>query len=222
MIVEPDSALLKGHMAEVLAVPADLVDVDVIYMEGGWNDPQLGDDLARLPLEIAKVFVSRGGVLVVSDLDKSAAAKQHLSLMNARDLIKAQVRTGEILGYEGVRYLYDAGAREARGAMRFFVSEMIVDHWLEPAMQGIDSLLTAGAVDLLPGGGVAASAHRTTEVHINDLTTGEAYPWAWASVGEYGSGHVAVIGAGISYDQLVDVCPDNAIWVSHRTAARLP
>ena len=99
--------------------------------------------------------------------------------------------------------------------MRFFVSEMIVDHWLEPAMQGIDSLLTAGAVDLLPGGGVAGSAHRTTEVHINDLTTGEAYPWAWASVGEYGSGHVAVIGAGISYDQLVDVCPDNAIWVSH-------
>lgn len=215
MIVEPDSALLEGHMADVMAVPADLVDVDVIYMEGGWNDPQLGDHLARLPLEIAKSFVGGGGVLVVADLDKRAAAKQHGSLMNARDLIKAQVRTGEMLGYEGVRYLYDPGAVEARGALRFFISEMVVDQWLEPALHGIDSLLTAGAVDLLPGGGVAASAHRTTAVHINDLSTTETYPWAWASADEYGSGHVAVIGAGISYDQLVDECPDNAIWVSH-------
>ena len=184
-------------------------------MEGGWNDPALGEDLARLPLRVAKDFVGSGGVLVIADLDKNAAAQQAATLAQARDLVRTQVRTGEALGQAGVRYLYDAAAKEGPGAMRFFVSEMQVDPWLASALHEIDSLLTGGAVDLLPTGGVAASAHPTTTVHINDLDTGETYPWAWASADEYGAGHIAVIGARISYDALVDACPDNARWISH-------
>lgn len=214
-IVDPASGILKGHLADVLATPADLADVDAIYMEGGWNDPALGEDLARFPLQIAKDYVASGGVLVIADLDRNAAAKQAAALTQAGDLIKTQVRTGEMLGHEGVRYLYDTAALEAGGGMRFFVSEMRVDPWLAPALDGIDSLLTGGAVDLLPSGGVAASAHPTTTVHIDDLGTRESYPWAWASADEYGAGHVAVIGARVSYDALVDECSDNARWISH-------
>jgi hypothetical protein len=47
-IVDPSSDLLNGQLADVLGTSADLADVDVIYMEGGWNDPALGEDLGPI------------------------------------------------------------------------------------------------------------------------------------------------------------------------------
>jgi hypothetical protein len=216
-VVRSGDELLNGDLAPVLATPAELAEVDAIVMEGGWNDPEVSVD--RLPLGIAKEFVATGGVLVVADLDRNKAVKQRTSIDEAKPLLKSTVHYGEILGHTGVRYLYDPGAIESRNATRFFTSQMEVERWLEPALQGIDSLLTWGAIDLMPAGGVAASGnHGSTQIHVNDLAVEVGWTWPWAAASDYGSGYVALLAALITADDLVDACPDNARWMSNLLA----
>ncbi|UUO00510.1 hypothetical protein M4D79_16320 [Mycolicibacterium novocastrense] len=78
-IYEPNSQVLSGRSPD-RAWSADELDVvDVVYMEGGWNDDEdrprrwRGD---RFPLELAKWFVHRGGQLIVSDVSQMYYSNQ--------------------------------------------------------------------------------------------------------------------------------------------------
>lgn len=214
-IAPQDSPLLQGTLADDVMSAEALVSVDVVYMEEGWNLGKSAPD--RFPYELAAAFVRRGGQLIIADVGRRVAAVQHESLRASQDLLGARVGMGEMLGLEGVRYLYDEGACE-NGEFRFFVSEMTISDWLEPAMDGIESLLTSQPIHLLPDDAVAASGNTTTAVLVRDYFVEQDWPAPWATVSRHGRGHVAVIGAGLSYDYLIERCPDNARWLSNLVA----
>jgi hypothetical protein len=62
---------------------------------------------------------------------------------------------------------------------------------------------------------VAASAHGTTDVLIKDTIVELGRKAPWASVNRHGRGHAVLIGAGVSYDYLLEDSPDNARWLSN-------
>jgi len=92
-----------------------------------------------------------------------------------------------------------------------------VDDWLEPALQGIESILTSGAVDLgflETDIGVAASRNIGTTAVLMEGAAARGSPLhSWALVNAYGLGHAALIGADVSDDRLVDRSPNNARWI---------
>jgi Putative DNA-binding domain len=216
-IFRPDSRVFQGRVPDWVMSPDALDEFDVVYMEGGWND----DRGARFRLELAEPFVSHGGQLLVADVGRNEAQSQRQSLKDAEALFGASVSFGEgVLGQEGVRYLYDEGARE-RGGTRFFPSQMTcLRDWLRTPLEGIDSILTASAVELKPwGADIAACGNvSTTRILVNDCFVEEAGIHPWASVNEYGQGHAVLVGAHVSEDFLVDQCQDNARWISNLIA----
>jgi len=212
-IVPDDSPLLQGHLSDEVLSAEALKSVDVVYMEGGWNlDPSTSPD--RIPRDLAEAFVRRGGQLIVADVDRSAVHDQRQALWDARNFLCATVCFGTVGGHQGVRYLHDEGAGEY-SEFRFLAKEMFVSDWLKPALNGIDSLLTQGPVHLVASDAVAASAHATTNVLVLDTLVDHGLRATWATAKRYGRGHVAVIGAGVSYDYLLESCPDNARWLSN-------
>ncbi len=214
-IVPPESELRSGHLRAEL-IPSDILDaVDVVYMEGGWNTS--GHTPERFPQELAAAFVSRGGQLVVADVERGVAEEQRQSLQDARQLLGVDVSVGKVEGCEGVQYLHDESIRE-HYEFRFRSADMVVSDWLKPALLGVDTILASGPVALLPRDGVAASGHATTNVLIRDAFVDMGRSAPWASVKRYGRGHVALIGAGVSYDYLLEECPDNARWLSNLIA----
>jgi hypothetical protein len=211
-IVPPDSPLLAGHLRDAVMVSDALHSVDVVYMEGGWNTPSHGPE--RFPPRLAKAFVTGGGQLVVADVGRDVVEAQRQSLWDARDLFGADVSFGEVQGHEGVRYLNDESARE-HYEFRFRPSGMVVSDWLKPALLGIDGILTSGPVVLVPLDGVAASAHGTSYALVRDIIVDPGIQAPWASVNRHGRGHAVLVGAGVSYDYLLEDCPDNARWLSN-------
>jgi glutathione S-transferase len=75
--------------------------------------------------------------------------------------------------------------------------------------------LTWGPVHLIPDEAIAASGHATTDMLVRDhfVEYGRFAPWATAN--RHGRGHVVLIGAGVSYDYLLERYPDNARWISN-------
>ena len=141
------------------------------------------------------------------------------SLSAAVSLFGASVPFGEVSGHEWVRYLYDEGAKERYGT-RFFPDQMSVSAWLKPALKGIDSIVADEAVDLEPEmADIAASGNvPTTTVQVLGEFVDLEGPFPWASVNQYGRGHAVLVGAVVSDDRLIDVCPDNAKWISNLIA----
>lgn len=213
-IVPPESDLLTGRVADDVISEDALMDVDAIYMEGGWNDDRLGPDLARIRPDFADSFVRDGGQLIVSDVTRHNAASQMESLADARELLHAAVSYGRNhWGGEGIQYLYDARTATPHGYL-FTTSDMTVTEWLRPALNGIDGIMTDGAV-VLDGWSIAATGNSTTQALVRDEFIVGGHHWPWATAEQHGHGHVAVIGAGISADIFVDACPDNARWISN-------
>lgn len=207
-IVEPDSKLLDGPNAEFCRVETELA-ADVVLFEGGWIETH---GFTRARLDVLTEFARTGGVVVIADIDRNNADRDRAAF--------------EALGFDwpkpryakGVRYLYDEGAREDGYKQRFFTSQMRVSTWLEPALRGIDSLLTWGAVELDPGDAIAATGHPTTKILELDLFVDTGFPWPWASAMSYGKGFIVIIGAQLTGDVYVDACPDNARWISNLLA----
>ena len=227
-IVQPDAPVFKDRVPDWV-MSADALDkFDVVYMEGGWNDdPEAATDRGvRFSLELAESFVRRGGQLIVADVGEDAAYDQRHSLVEAVRLFGASVRFGEVGGRPAVRYLHDNCAQEEEG-IRFFAGQpdpvavqmMYVSDWLKPALEGIDSILADGAVNLRAGrGDIAASGNATTDIYVDRVWVEMGSRSPWASVNQYGRGHAVLIGAVVSDDRLVDVCPDNASWISNLIA----
>jgi uncharacterized protein (TIGR02391 family) len=129
-------------------------------------------------------------------------------------------------GQRGARRLHDNCAQEDEG-IRFFppahgnplAGQMSVSDWLKPALEGIDSILADWVVDLRTGkNDIAASGNATTDIYVKGVKVEGGCRSPWASVNQYGRGHAVLIGAVVSDDRLVDVCPDNARWISNLIA----
>lgn len=208
-IVADDSPLLRGDLADDVVAVSELDTADVVYLEGGWGHRADPED--RLPVEVATGFVRRGGQLIVADVNRNAAQAEFVATGGAYQLLDAVPR------YNGrhVQYLYDEGASEGRNTQRFLVSQMRISDWLMPAWDGIDSVLTWGAIDLIPGEAILATGHASTGVLAGDLLVDGPGLRAWASVNGFGLGHTVAIGASVSADYLVEECPDNARWLSN-------
>lgn len=207
-IVEPDSKLLHGDNAEHCRIETELA-ADVIFFEGGWIGTR---GFARARVDVLTTFARAGGVVVVADVDRNNAERDRADL----EALGTAWPTPRYA--EGVRYLFDDGAREVGNTQRFFTSQMRTSDWLEPALKGIDSLLTWGAVELDSGDGIAASAHSTTRILDSDLFVDAGFPWPWTSVKAYGKGFIVVVGAQVTGDVYVEACPDNARWISNLLA----
>jgi nucleoside phosphorylase len=207
-IVDDDSPWLRGDLAGDVVSASDLDEAEVVYLEGGWNRHPDFDD--RIPLAVATAFVRRGGQLVVADLSRSVAQQESVAIQRGQSLL----RTVPMPDDRGLRYLDDERAMGFKNTLRFSVADMLISDWLRPAWDGIDSVLTWGAIDLLPGEDIAATGHASTRVVVSDVFVGDGWYWQWASVSSIGAGHVVVIGADVSWDYLVDECPDNARWLS--------
>jgi hypothetical protein len=212
-IVPPDSPLLEGHLSDVV-VPVDALDqYDVVYMESGWNSDTEGAS-ERFPQELADAFVRRGGQLFVADVSRAVIHSQRQSIYESRNLFHAEVAYRDALGREGVSYLVDVEAEDGF-EFRFQPSNMWLSDWLQAAMDGIDSILTSGPLMLVATDDIAASGQATTNVLVNDLFVEYGRQAPWATVSRHGRGYAVLVGAGISYDYLVERCPDNARWISN-------
>jgi uncharacterized protein (TIGR02391 family) len=220
-IYRSNSRALRGR-SPVWAWPADELDeVDVVYMEGGWNDDE-GDLIDpdglgrgdRLPLELAKSFVRRGGQLIVADVDQNVYDDQRHSLAQAADLFGAVVVEFDDSNY--ARLLHDDDAR-VQGGTQFFPSQMHVSDWLKPALEGIDSILTDYAILLKPEeADIAASGNASTTIWMVESHPVEGRILPWASVNKYGRGHAVLLGGAVSNQ--AGFCPDNATWISNLIA----
>lgn len=208
-IVEPGSSLLGGQNSSYCRVEGAL-NSDIIFFEGGWPADH---GVTRARLDPLIEFAQAGGLVVIADLDRNQAERAREDLSTARHVIGVVPRFAQ-----GVRYLHDEATREVGNAQRFFTSEMRVSDWLAPALEGIDSLLVWGPVELDVADGIAASGHLKTRILVLDEFADEGFPWPWACVRAYGKGHIVVIGAQITGDPYVEACPDNARWISNLLA----
>jgi hypothetical protein len=234
-ILRPGSLWLEAPVPDWAMSTDELDEFDVVYMEGGWNsdslarladqltqknDPRarLTDRFTRFSLELAEAFVRRGGQLIVADVGRKCVSDQRQSLEEARGLFRAYVEFGEVGGKTGVRCLYDEDAQDGYTTC-FFPSQMVlVDDWLKPALEGIDSILAFGAVDLGTAH-PAACGNEDTAIRVEGAPMKKGpIPPAWASVNVYGRGHAVLIAAEVSADRLVDRSPDNARWISNLMA----
>jgi len=77
-----DSPVFEGQVSAAVMSADELEGIDVIFMEGGWNE----DDPPRFPLELAESFVRRGGQLIVAGTSRTKADSQRESIEEARDL----------------------------------------------------------------------------------------------------------------------------------------
>lgn len=187
----------------------DLALYDAVVMERGWNDPR---DVARFPGDLARDYVHAGGILMVLDLERNAAARQTGALHEAAPLFSA----APDLRDDRVPYLHDEGAREQSGAYRFFSTEMLfIADAVRPAYDGVDSLLVAAPVMITTWGDIAASGHRSTRVLVDDVFVDQPVLTPWASFNPTGQGVGILVAAGLSADELIEACPDNARWLSN-------
>lgn len=206
-IVESDSALLAGRMRDYVLSVDELADVDVIVMEGGWNHP--GD--TRFDQEAAKDFVFNGGLLIVEGVGRHEASTQASTLEAAKGLFGAMVgaRQGSVC------YLMDERNREAAGT-RFYPGQMAgIGQDMRATFEGIDSLLAASMIQLIPiGGEIAATGNLTTLTLTKDMFDGEGLA-PWTVVHSVGAGYAVLIGGIVSRDALIEENPDNARWLSN-------
>ncbi len=220
-ILRPDSPVFEDPVTDWAMSADELDEFDVVYMEAGWNEgfPAELSYLTRFSLELAESYVRRGGQLIVADVYRANVHLQRQSLEEAAGLFGASVSFGKVGRKTGVCYLYDEDAQEGYGT-RFFPGQMYVDDWLEPALEGIDSILAAQAVNIQPlTADIAASGNANTAIRVEDVFVQEKNRiLTWASVNAYGRGHAVLVGAQVSDDRLVDVCPDNASWISNLIA----
>jgi len=199
-----------------LVFPAeDLDTIDVVYMEGGWTDGS-GGVTERFPLELAETYVRGGGQLIVADVDRNAAVRQQESLRNAMGLFGAYPSTQNPMGAEEVLYLSDQ-SNAVRSGIKFVPSEMWVSDNMEPALEGVDSLVAAGAIALVPmGGDIAATGNRSsTRILAADMWVDGPGTTPWAVANTFGDGHAVLIGGWFSHDINLEDCPDNARWLSN-------
>jgi uncharacterized protein (TIGR02391 family) len=191
-----------------------LDEFEVVFMEGGWNSP--GE--VRFPVELAESFVSRGGQLIVADASRYKYPEQYESLEEAAYLFHASFTVRKVGRKQGVPYLVDPIHQQPFGTS-YFTSEMYVDDWLKPALEGIDSILADHAVDLgVFDADFAACGNANTAVFVEGVELKRTPLSPWASVTARGLGHAVLIGADVSNDDLVDICPENARWISNLIA----
>jgi uncharacterized protein (TIGR02391 family) len=225
-IAPADSPAFKDEAAYSIMSADELEEFDAVYMEGGW-DLRGGFDLmddwdldGRFPLELAEAYVRRGGQLIVADADESIAVAGRESLNKAADLFGASHKLGRVgrgKNEHDSAFCLDDPDHENFDATRYFASQMQVSGWLEPALEGVDSLLAQYAVELrLRGADIAASGTTNTFVHLGG-TEIRGLPGerpAWATVQARGLGHAVLIAAKVSEDNLVDKS-DNSKWISN-------
>jgi uncharacterized protein (TIGR02391 family) len=210
-IVPPHSPVFQGRVPDWAWSADKLDEVDVVYMEGGWNDDEF-QRRERLPLELAKSFVRRGGQLIVADVGATVYDGQRHSLAQAADLFGAVVV--EFADSNDARSLHD----EQCGT-RFFPTQMHVSDWLKPALEGIDSILANEAILLKPGkADIAASGNASTRIWMEESHPVERRSFPWASVNKYGRGHAVLLGAAVSANWRGDFWPHNATWISNLIA----
>lgn len=212
------------------ALSADQLDVvDVVFMEGGWNDDEktLRRWRNRFPLELAESFVRRGGQLIVADVDQDIYDVQRHSLAEAADLFGAVVvefdasSVARLQREEGSVHVQRARALKDFDALicdgGFFPSQMHVSDWLKPALHGINSILVRTPILLNPKrADIAASGNLSTTIWGVEDYPIERRVLPWASVNKYGRGHAVLLGAHVS--NRVERCPDNATWISNLIA----
>ncbi|WP_431816568.1 AlbA family DNA-binding domain-containing protein [Gordonia jacobaea] len=202
-IALPDSRLWKTRVADEFVMPvADLADVDVVLLEGGWID---GAGAEKLPYSAAEEFVRRGGQLIIADLTRDTL--QVSDRMQGAGGLFGAVPTG--------RYLYDETAG-ANGATYYLPGEMsALAPRYQPVFDGIDSVLAASAIELAPTTADIVSTGNKFTVTLNMDTDMRLDVAPWATINTYGSGHVVLVGACVTYDAIVDLCPDNARWIGN-------
>lgn len=214
LAVPTDSPLLANHYAEHVVAESHLHDYDAIVMEGGWNwEPDPAQ--ARLSQDRATEFVRNGGVLIVCDVDRNTTGKKLDAVNAAAALLRATPKQRDGCVY----YLLDDLGRDSEtNGFWFAPTEMSVDDWLQPAFDGVDSLLAELPVYIMPGDGIAASGTTSTDVLFADIFEDRAVRAPWASASAVGNGHSVVIGASVTHDSIVDRAPGNAVWINNLVA----
>jgi hypothetical protein len=210
-MVEPeDSSGIGAHLHDFIVPIGKLDDFDVVIAEGGWNDDRR-PDLPKMRTNVAREFVTRGGQLIIADVDRNQANRNQQSLREVADAfrLRPRYRDGDVV------YIQDDLARDRdRAGFWFHPAEMAVDEWLLPALDGVESLLVSLPVALdSVGDGIAASGTSSTETLSMDLLVDRGIRAPWAAAATLGYGHVAMIGGGVTHDVYVNRAPGNASWI---------
>src|SRR4051794_29172610 len=91
-MVEPeDSSGIGAHLHDFIVPVAKLDDFDVVITEGGWNDDRM-PDLPKMRTNVAREFVTRGGQLIIADVDRNQANRNQQSLREVADAFRLRPR----------------------------------------------------------------------------------------------------------------------------------
>lgn len=185
-------------------------EFDALIVEGGLS---FGDGSPRIPLATIESFVRSGGQVLVCDVTRDVARGERALLTELAALTSA-LPEYDAAGYP--RYQHDEASRDPHtGFYSFFASEMNVEDWRKSVLVGIDHVLVGTPITLLvQSADWLATGNTSTVVLEADRVVEQGFRFPWASVRQVGLGHIAIIGALITHDLLVEECPDNARWIS--------
>ncbi len=206
-----DAWARSPYANEVIAAEDVTVsDYDALILEGGLS---FSDGEPRIPIGTIQGFVRSGGQVLVCDVTRPVARSDRALLTELAGMTLALPEYGQ---GSFPRYQHDEGAWDPHTHFySFFASEMRIEGWPKSVLTGIDHLLVEDPITLLvQGGDCLATGNTSTVVLESDVVVERGLRFPWASVQQAGLGHIAIIGAQITQDAVVDECPDNARWIS--------
>lgn len=221
---EPDRAkAIKRANAKNPTIAQDMTDdaeiddfaPDVIFFESGIHS---FPGRWRVPSEVTERLVRRGVVVIVDGFEANIAGELDdgdlaavWSLFGARPYLADASRNA--LPY--LRDFQSNGGAPSEVVCR--PSELANAEWVRPTFDGIDSLLAISPLALMatPGASVLVTAERTCNMLSLDRYVGEPWAYPWGTVRQLGYGFLVLLGAGVSTDTAVELCPDNARWLIH-------
>jgi hypothetical protein len=200
--VAPDEEIPTIHQrirADFFAASdLDAVGINWLYLEGG-----LFVERGRWKVEEALVrgFVDGGGLLIVADVDATAASDFKANYGAVADLLGSRVAYDWPDRSAG-QPLYGSDETRAYHSHRSFrclPEKMVVSEWLRPVYQDVASVAVSLPAVLHTFSDILASGNADTSgTLVNDIWYDKKNPFAAAH--RYGAGYVVFIAAGVSHD----------------------
>lgn len=201
---------------EDILTPSMVADFapDLVVLEGGLFTGWGEEADPRIPLEIMVDMAKQGTSFIVADVDFPLAIDQYSSYAQAGSVL------GGVPDYNGranPRYGSDeVSYRWSHRSVVCFPERMIISKWLEPTFDGIEAILASSPIQIRTWAPILASGNAdTSDVLDSDTFVDRRHPFPFASVKQHGEGFIALIGAGVTHDRIVEEFPDNARWLSN-------
>ena len=194
---------------------------DLIVIEGGMFEQ--GSGRWRVPSELLRQTISRGGVVIAADNGRSifgdeacwdaihsSDAVRLTGLTARRDSLYEEHLDGR------VQYLGDPENEGAYGALICYPERMILpDEWVMATLDGVNRVAVSQAVAIVPHGIWLATGNQgTTGALLRDQWVDRSAHLPWAVAWQVDAGFMVFISGGVTSDRLLEQ-GDNDVWLTN-------